>query len=233
MADGGTIFLDEIGELPLSMQPKLLRFLQDQEFVRVGSSRSRKVDVRIIAATNKDLHELMSLGKFRADLFYRLSVISISIPPLRQREGDVLALSKYFIRQLEKKYNKKLHLLRDSQKLLFKHSWPGNVRELQNCLEYAAIMCQGNEIMPAHLPRHLNNHSDFAQQSDARQPDGSETGPSDLSLTLNWRCAMTNLERGLLERALSRSQGNRSQAIRLLGLSRRAFYHKLKQYQID
>jgi transcriptional regulator with GAF, ATPase, and Fis domain len=147
MADGGTLFLDEIGELPPAMQSKLLRVLQEQEIERVGEIRTRKVNVRVIAASNRDLRHEVEEKRFREDLFYRLSIFPVEIPPLRQRQEDIPALATYFLRKTAKKMNKPLpRLSRANVSLLSAHAWPGNVRELQNAVERAVILAHDGEL---------------------------------------------------------------------------------------
>jgi formate hydrogenlyase transcriptional activator len=144
LADGGTIFLDEVGELPPDTQVKLLRVLQEQEFEPIGSSRSVKVDVRVIAATNRDLSVAVQEGKFRSDLFYRLNVVPISVPPLRERVGDVPLLTAFFLQRFAKKFNKKINQVSDeTMRKLAAYSWPGNIRELQNVIERGVVLSTG------------------------------------------------------------------------------------------
>ena len=160
IADGSTIFLDEVGELPLSMQTRLLRVLQDNEIVRVGSSQPRKVDVRIIAATNRDLEECVEAGTFRRDLFYRLNVGTVRIPPLRERPEDVRVLAELFLRQYTTKYRKKLAFMDITLDMLARYRWPGNVRELQNLVHSLVITRQGPRISPRDLPSSISGLHD-------------------------------------------------------------------------
>ncbi|NTV43082.1 MAG: sigma 54-interacting transcriptional regulator, partial [Syntrophobacteraceae bacterium] len=154
-ADGGTIFLDEIGELPHSLQAKLLRFLQEHEFERLGSSKTRKVDVRIIAATNRDLSEAAKEGIFREDLYYRLNVFPIHVPPLRDRKEDMPSLIHHFLDKTSKEYGRTLRITPDALQALVNYEWPGNVRELENLIERLAIMVDGNQIDLEHFPGYL------------------------------------------------------------------------------
>ncbi|HSU89518.1 MAG TPA: sigma 54-interacting transcriptional regulator, partial [Terriglobia bacterium] len=156
LANGGTIFLDEVGELPLETQVKLLRVLQEHEFEPVGSSQSVKVDVRIIAATNRDLHEAVLKGRFREDLFYRLNVFPIQVPPLRERTVDIPVLAMFFVSQFAQRFDKKIDAIsQDAMTQLSSYSWPGNIRELQNIIERAVVLCRSNvltlatELLPA------------------------------------------------------------------------------------
>ena len=160
IADGSTIFLDEVGELPLSMQTRLLRVLQDNEIVRVGSSQPRKVDVRIIAATNRNLEECVEAGTFRRDLFYRLNVGTVRIPPLRERPEDVRVLAELFLRQYTTKYRKKLAFMDITLDMLAQYRWPGNVRELQNLVHSLVITRQGPRISPRDLPSNISGLHD-------------------------------------------------------------------------
>jgi NtrC-family two-component system response regulator AlgB len=152
-AEGGTLFLDEIGELPLELQPKLLRLLQEREYERLGENRTRQANVRIIAATNRDLEAEVAAGRFREDLFYRLNVIPVIMPPLKDRPGDVLVFAEnylqFFVSQLKRKITK---ISPEAQRCLLSYSWPGNLRELRNCLERAVILAVGSEILPRDLP---------------------------------------------------------------------------------
>lgn len=162
IADGGTVFLDEIGDLPLSLQAKLLRVLEDREIRPLGSVISKKVDLRFISATNKDLIEEVKEGKFREDLFFRLNVITLSIPPLRERGRDIEILAHHFMRKFAIKMGKNLKKI-DSQalKLLYKHPWPGNIRELQNVIEQAVVFCETDTIMPEDLPEYIQHPEKF------------------------------------------------------------------------
>lgn len=162
IADGGTVFLDEIGDLPLSLQAKLLRVLEDREIRPLGSVISKKVDLRFISATNKDLIEEVKEGKFREDLFFRLNVITLSIPPLRDRGRDIEILAHHFMRKFSIKMNKNLKKI-DPQalKLLYKHPWPGNIRELQNVIEQSVVFCDTDTILPENLPEYIQNPEKF------------------------------------------------------------------------
>lgn len=152
-AEGGTLFLDEVGDLPLKLQPKLLRFIQDHEYERVGDPETRRADVRILSATNQDLEKAVEEGQFREDLLYRLNVIEVEVPPLRERPEDVLPLARQQLSFFAGKYNRAVERFTDeAEEMLRQHAWPGNVRELQNAVERAVILCQGESITPVHLP---------------------------------------------------------------------------------
>jgi formate hydrogenlyase transcriptional activator len=168
LAHGGTLFLDEIGDLPLELQPKLLRVLQEQEFERVGSTRTIRVDVRIVAATNQDLAQMVQNGRFRADLFYRLNVFPIELPPLRERCEDIPLLVRHFVSQFTQRMNKKInHIPGDLMEVLRCHDWPGNIRELQNLLERAVIMSTGPELQlpPFDLKRFVKCNTPSARRT--------------------------------------------------------------------
>ena len=155
---GGTLFLDEIGELPLEIQPKLLRFLQEQEYERVGDSRVYRADVRVIAATNRDLKKAVSAGGFREDLLYRLDVITIRMPALRERAADILALAEAHLRQVSRQSGKNdAGISADARQVLQRYVWPGNIRELRNVMERASILAGGGEIQASHLPVELSD----------------------------------------------------------------------------
>ncbi len=210
-ARGGTLFLDEIGELDPALQAKLLRVLQDRRFERLGGEETLETDVRIISATNRDLRTDIDSGRFRADLYFRLSVFPIEIPPLRERPADIDALAEHFISTAAAKFGKPQLRLSESARLQLRaHSWPGNVRELENAIERAAILSDG-EILPEHLP--------FAGP---QKVDPSSAG------TLN----VHELERRAIEEALRRHGGNRTHAARELGISLRTLQYRLKEYGI-
>lgn len=211
LADSATLFLDEIANMPLNLQAKLLRVLETGEFERVGSSRTRKADVRIVSATNADLNEEVNGNRFRQDLLFRLNTIEIRLPPLRSRREDIPLLASHFLRQHSQRYRKKIIGIDDSamQELLH-HSWPGNVRELDHSLERAVLMAQGNTI----------------KSSDLGLRTGRETAPrlEDMSLE--------DVECLLIKKALARYEGNVSRAAEALGLSRSALYRRLQRYQL-
>lgn len=219
LADGGTIFLDEIGDLPLSMQPKLLRVLQEKAFERVGGRRTIKVDVRVIAATNQDLLALEAAGKFRRDLYYRLAVVNLSIPPLRQRLEDIEILTKAIIGKLNSRYGLAVKgLAADVKEIFYRHPWPGNVRELENVLEHAFNFLEIGEelICRQHLPPTL--------QGMGRGID---------TVDLNLKEAVAEAEKMAIQRALAAAGGNKQEAARLLGIHPSGLYQKLKRYDIE
>ncbi|MBC7344573.1 MAG: sigma 54-interacting transcriptional regulator, partial [Clostridia bacterium] len=218
VAHKGTLLLDEIGDMNLTMQAKLLRVLQEKEFERLGGNRPIKVDVRFIAATNRDLHQLILNKQFREDLYYRLNVMPITIPPLRERKDDIGMLTRHYLKQLGEKYGRILTCSSSTMDIFYSYSWPGNVRELQNVLEHATIMCPDNLIMPEHLPAYLRNRlpATFLQERSS----------------LNLKTLLAEIEEKAIRTALEIANNNKTKAIALLGLSRRAFYQKLRKYNI-
>lgn len=217
-AHGGTLFLDEVSEFPLSMQVKLLRFLQEREFQRVGGERTLKADVRIIAATNRDLEAMVREGAFREDLFYRLNVVSLRLPPLRERREDIPLLIDHFIRRFAHENHRAITgLSREARDLLVKYDYPGNVRELENIIERAVVISRGPVITCEDLP--------FG--STAGQP--GQDRPLEPT---NLAAAVEDLERNLIQAALAQTRNNQSQAARLLGLSERMLRYKLKKYRL-
>lgn len=235
LAEGGTIFLDEIGDMPLSMQAKMLRALQEKEIEKIGRGAPVSIDVRILAATNRDLADMVESGHFRADLYYRLNMVTVTIPPLRDRTDDIYFLVDGILKKCCKKYGKNLGVSPVLLDTLQNHSWPGNVRELANCLEYAVIMCHGPLIEPEHLPaqflaqsRLTDGESAAADKLSFPARNTSDTPQSPFDLT--WKEAVKQTEIKLLTQALTASGNNRSLAIRQLGISRKAFYAKLKEY---
>ena len=217
-ASGGTLFLDEIGELPVLLQVKLLRALQEGEVRRVGDNASRPVDVRIIAATARDLEAEVAAGRFRADLFYRLNVVRLHLPPLRDRGDDMLELARHFITRYNERLGLKVEgLSAAATRSLMLHSWPGNVRELENAIERAMVMTDGPLIDAGHLPT-------------AQVPSSNGTSHS---LDLSIKRQTEELERALIAQALERTAGNRTRAAQLLELSHRALLYKIRDYGLD
>jgi two-component system response regulator AtoC len=215
-ADGGTLFLDEIGELPLPLQAKLLRVLQEEEVRPVGEAKPRRVDVRVIAATARDLELEVSGGRFREDLFYRLDVVRVKVPPLRERREDIPLLVDHFLGRTRGSLGKAVRSIDDDAlERLVDYAWPGNVRELENVLERAAILCRGERLAVADLPPNLT-----------AAPAERRSASRDLSL----RRARRALEARLIGEALEATGGNRTHAARLLGISHRALLYKLKEY---
>ncbi len=226
LASGGTFFLDEISEMHPYIQAKVLRVIETREMERVGGTDTIKIDVRIVCATNKNLSELVKSKKFRDDLFYRINVFPIVIPPLRERPEDILPLSRYFIERFCIKMAKGiLTLSKEVEKLLHSHKWEGNIRELQNTIERAVILCKGDVIAPEHLP--LTITKKVFMDEDEKERNLAETAQIDIppeGLSLN------ELEKQLVLQALQKSKNNKTKAARLLGLTRGTFRYRLEKY---
>ncbi len=215
-AHGGTLLLDEIGDMPLSLQAKLLRVLQDQEVRRVGSTTSKKVDVRVIAATHKNLKEAVHAGSFRQDLHYRLEVIGVQVPPLRERIEDLEELCYHFLRQAGKRHQKLVQSIStDTIEILKNHSWPGNVRELSNVIERAVIFAQGSQITQAELPPHLLE----GVLTERKEHPASIEVPLGTSLK--------EVEELLIRKTLEATDGDKNMTARLLGINSRTIYRRL------
>jgi two-component system response regulator HydG len=222
LAHQGDLFLDEIGDLPSSIQVKLLRVLETKQFERVGDSRPLKADVRIITATHRDLEALVAAGKFRQDLFFRINVIPISLPPLRERLEDVPLLVEHFLKTISRRRDKNLAgLSREAMDILLAYPWPGNVRELKGVLEYAAVVAEGDIITSAHLPPQLLK----GPKAMAPPPAGEAARET--------AAAPVEADKTALLRALQQTGGNQSKAAALLGISRVTLWHRLKRYGID
>ncbi len=217
-ADGGTLFLDEIGELPLALQVKLLRVLQDREFERVGGDKTLRVDVRLVAATNRDLEAMVAAGTFRSDLFYRLNVVSLTVPPLRERVDDIAVLAAHFLRKFTAEHGREIDGFDDhALAVMQRYAWPGNVRELSNAVERAVVMSSGSTIFAEDLPLPVVAASRAAPELAAR--------------TL--KALLRDFEAGVIRQALERNQDNRSRTANELGISRRALLYKLHELNLD
>jgi transcriptional regulator with GAF, ATPase, and Fis domain len=213
-ANGGTLFLDEIGEISPALQVKLLRFLQEHEFERVGGNETLRVDVRVIAATNRNLTEEVAKGRFREDLFYRLNVINIELPPLRARPSDVPLLAMYFLRKFAAENGKAIEGFSDlALERLSEYAWPGNVRELENVVERAVVLWSSGPITPAELPANIGMRK--------QDPSGIQIPGS----------TMEQIERHAILQTLEATGGSTSQAAELLGISVRTIQYRLQQYQ--
>ncbi len=224
-AHGGTLFLDEIGDMPLATQAKLLRVLQNQEVLRVGSLTPRKVDVRVVAATNRDLRAEIAEKRFREDLYYRLSMVEIQVPPLAERKEDLPLLERHLITKFSNQYGKEIRgLTHRAQIVLSLHSWPGNVRELENVIGHACMMVMGDTIDVQDLPPYLHKTD--------REPSESATAASALPADQAGLGTLEDQERMLIVRALEASQGNQSQAARMLRIGRDALRYKLKKHNL-
>jgi two-component system response regulator AtoC len=230
-ADGGTLFLDEVGELPPPAQVKLLRVLQEGEIRPVGENRAEKVDVRVIAATLRDLGRLVERGEFREDLYYRLNVVNVRVPPLRERTSDIPLLARSFLARFNREFNREPPVRGfspEAEALMASYAWPGNVRELENAVERAVLLAEGEQILPQNLPERLWMASTPAPTA----PPPASTQPSaDANLSL--KQAIRDLEESYIRAALRRTRGNRTRAAEVLEISHRALLYKIKEYGID
>lgn len=218
LANGGTIFLDEIGDITPLMQVKLLRVMQEREFERLGGTETIKVDVRIIAATNKDLKELVKKEVFREDLYYRLNVVTLELPPLRERKEDITALSEYFLlKSAQISGRSKKTLSQDAIDKLIYYNWPGNIRELENIIERCVVITPGELIKTEDLPEYIINYTEDKEE--------------ELQYKLN--SAVDNAEREIIIKILKECDGNRTKASEVLGISRRSLHRKIIKYDID
>ncbi|MBV1858318.1 MAG: sigma-54 dependent transcriptional regulator [Nannocystaceae bacterium] len=224
-AEGGTLFLDELGELPPPLQVKLLRALQEEEIRRVGDTGSRSVDVRVVAATSRDLHAMVEDGSFRQDLFYRLNVMPIEVPPLRERKDDIPPLVTRFVASTNRRLGTSIEGVdEDAMAALLAYDWPGNVRELENTIEHASVMAEGVRIGLLALPERTRRRSESVGQTFAMK-----FPVADLSVKRGGRA----LEREFILRALEETQGNRTHAAKLLDLSHRALLYKIKDFGLS
>jgi DNA-binding NtrC family response regulator len=227
-AAGGTLFLDEVGEMSPAVQAKVLRVLQEREFQRLGGIRTLKADVRVIAATNRDLQAAMSRGAFREDLFYRLHVFAIHLPPLRERKEDILPLLEHFVRELGPVVlgRAAAGISREAREDLLAYAWPGNVRELRNAVERALILCEGGLINPEHLPW----HAPAARNAPRPLPPPPAPGDPVVGDFPASGVDLEAVERTLIERALTQAGQNKSKAARLLGLTRTKLYSRMQRF---
>ena len=231
LADGGTLFLDEIGEIPLEMQVKLLRALQESEFERVGGIKTIRVDVRLITATNRDLKSLIVEGRFREDLYYRLNVVPIALPPLRERKEDIPLLVQHFVEKYDRRLGKKVERVDDdAMQVLLRYPWPGNIRELENLVERSVLFADGPVIGAAQLPDSLREKvPGMPVPIAAIGPLGAITAPSGASMKEIVRQAQAELERELITRALEETGGNVTRAAKRLQISRKSLQVKMKE----
>jgi two-component system, NtrC family, response regulator AtoC len=222
VASGGTLFLDEIGDMPATLQVKLLRVLQESEIRRLGDTRSRDIDIRLVAATNKNLEDEIRAGNFRRDLFYRIAVVPIHLVPLRQRRDEVPVLVRHFIEQFSRKLRIDIRGIdADAMRLLLDYTWPGNVRELENTVERAMVLCENARITVADLPDQIRNP--------VPSLDGSDLADDELSVKKHGEA----LEKRLIRQALVRTGGNKTRAAELLELSSRALLYKVREYGLE
>ncbi len=220
VADHGTIFLDEIGSVPMSMQVKLLRALQEKEIRRVGSTKDRKIDVRVIAATNEDLHARIAANEFREDLFFRLSVIPINIPSLRERKTDIPLLVKHFVNEFEQEHGRRIAISEEAMKSLTEYSWPGNIRQLENLMKRLAILTESGEITVSDLPQDIVG---FQKTERIENIQAYEEGDAFISL----KEYLKNVEVAYIKNVVDYCEGNKDEAARILEISLATLYRKL------
>jgi DNA-binding NtrC family response regulator len=223
-AEGGTLFLDEVGELPLPMQVKILRLLQQREYSPVGDSRSVRCDIRVVAATNRDLEAEVAAGRFREDLYYRLNVVHVHLPPLRERADDIEVLSRFFLHACAERMERQdlIGFTEEALAVLKAHDWPGNIRTLENAVERAVLLCEGPVIRPDDLPPKLRRA--------AQEPRGTLRPLPDTGIDL--RLAVQEYENDMIRQALDRTRGNKNRAAQLLGLNRTTLVEMLKRKRL-
>jgi len=220
MADGGTLFLDEIGEIDASVQVKLLRVLEERKFERVGGGSEIEVDIRLIAATNRDLKAMVAAGEFREDLFFRLDVVSVTLPPLSARVDDIPLLCSSFIQEFSEKNGKPIEgITPDAVNMLMAYSWPGNVRELRNTMEKMVVLSRGSRLTARDIPANIR---------DEVRPDGAPAAPV---FAVAPESSLADAEKAMIYAAIKQHDGNRTKAAEALGISRRTLHRKLKQYE--
>ena len=224
VADGGTIFLDEIGEISPATQTTLLRVLDTSTFRHMGGTKEIHVDVRVLAATNRDIPAMVRQGIFREDLFYRLSTITVEVPPLRARGADVDLLAQQFVAALNERFGSNKRISEEALELLRRHNWPGNVRELLHVVEAALVLCEGSSVLPEHLPAALRNAKPVTQAGPSTVAHLPVTGVSPLTLQ--------EVERLHIRSAIEACKGHRGNAARMLGISERNLYRKLREYNL-
>jgi two-component system, NtrC family, response regulator AtoC len=232
LANGGTLFLDEIGEIPVEMQVKLLRALQESEFERVGGIKTMRVDVRLVAATNRDLKKLIAQGAFREDLFYRLNVVSIRLPALRERASDTPLLVEHFLKKFNERLKKSVSGVEpEALEVLSAYTWPGNIRELENVMERSVLFCDSQRLRVDDLPVELRGSSGSPSGSIAPAAEAVDLGslPPEGGLKEHVKVAMSRLERDLVSRALKQTNNNVTHAARLLKISRKGLQLKMKE----
>ncbi len=225
LADGGTLFLDEIAEIPVEMQVKLLRALQESEFERVGGIKTTRVDVRLIAATNRDLEDEIEAGRFRKDLYYRLNVVPIVLPPLRDRKSDIPTLCSHFVEKYNKRLNKKIEgLSDDALAVLQTYAWPGNIRELENLMERVVLFSDGPKITAKDLPESVKGPSGVSIPGEYAPP------PGETPLKEMVKARAAELEKEMISRALTETDGNVTKAAKMLQISRKSLQTKMKEF---
>ena len=232
VADGGTLFLDEIGDMDFAMQAKILRALEERAIRRVGGNSSISVDVRLITATNRDLEQAVAAGEFREDLYYRLNVVPIHLPPLRERLDDIEGLAKHYIKRFNKELGRQVTELTPEVLETFKsYPWRGNVRELRNMIERSMLLeCKGETLELKHLRFHQQRHS-IAARDIATEKDGPSIMPQGMS-QIGQNLPMETIEKEHIESVLKNNKGNKNQTAQILGIDRTTLYNKLKKYEI-
>jgi transcriptional regulator with PAS, ATPase and Fis domain len=239
LADGGTLYLTEIGDLPLTLQVKLLTFLDDKEIIPLGGTRSARADVRLIAATHRDLQAMVRQAHFREDLLFRLNVVRLEVPPLREREGDIRLLMEYFLNKFNRQFQKRIRgFSPEAIQILLRYPYPGNVRELMNIVEYGANVCHQGSIQAEHLPDYLMGpHEDTlrpdlitrtVEAAGGFSPQAARKGEGQVAQKLDWR----EMERRMISEALLQTRGNRTKAAQLLGWGRSTLWRKMKQHNL-
>jgi transcriptional regulator with PAS, ATPase and Fis domain len=232
-AAGGTLFLDEVAEMSPAAQAKFLRVLQEREFQRLGGTRVLRADVRVVAATNRDLQRSMANGQFREDLYYRLNVFAIRLPPLRDRRDDILPISESFLAEVGRNLGRPPGgISRDARKILMEYSWPGNVRELRNILERAAILCDGGLITADHLALTVTPGTIPSRPTEVPAP-AAGPAPAVPAATFTPGSDLPTVERALIEEALQRARFNKSKAAKALGLSRHQLYIRMQKHGLE
>ena len=235
MADGGTLFLDEVGNTGLSVQAKLLRVLEAGEVYRLGGKKPVPVDVRVIAATNVDLRKAVREGEFREDLFHRLNVLAVTLPPLRERVEDLPALAKWFLDNSNAYFGKQIQgFSEQAQQLLEQYPWPGNVRELDNAIRSAVVLADAGDILPCHLPRAIQDTANVLSDIGVHNPDfKSEVGLCPpISLHAQAQMATVGVEKEMIRRILNEAKGNKRKAAKLLKIDYKTLFNKMKKYKI-
>ena len=222
LANGGTLFLDEIGDMPLIMQSKLLRAIQENEVEKIGSERPVSIDVRLISATNQPLEQMITEKKFREDLYYRINSFSLHIPPLRERKEDITLLIEYYLNLFNKKYNRNVQLSPEAISHIYNYSWPGNIREIRNCLENAVIMCENDDCDESVTMNYLN------QSYDIKKPQ-TISEAHDIKILSQ---VVADAEKNAIIEALEIANNNKTETMRMLGLSRKTFYRKMNEYKL-
>ncbi len=232
-ADGGTLFLDEIGEIDQAAQVKLLRVLSERTIERVGSNSTIKIDVRVITATNKNLARMVSKGDFREDLFFRLNVVRMTLPPLRNRKEDIILLANAFLKEFNQENNKQVNSIStEALGLIQRYDWPGNVRELRTAIEHGVVMCNGKSIEPNQLPYNIQSGAPLIQPPSPVTKEGDNQGVVTLTQSPFTHFNLHTLESETIRQALKHTNNNRTAAAELLGISRRTLQRKLKELDV-